>query len=790
MMSRPRLVILTLTILFASSAAFGSVQVGLRSAPVTLNKPTQYITDIARDFLIERDGDTATVWVFFTDKAVFDRSEFRQAASSVQLTERALKRRAKVGRDQILFTDLPVSRQYIDEVVELGASFRRTSRWLNAASFEIPMIQLDAVGSLPFVAYLKPVIRYQTALPVDFDPNYRPLPPPVAQSPDALTYGGSLTQLNQINVPEVHSQGYTGQGVTLAIMDTGFRTSHEAFALHVSSGRLLAQWDFVFNDDNTSNQPGDWSTAWNHGTLIWSVSAGERDGSIYGPAYRSNIILCKTEDVRSETTVEEDNWVAALEFADSLGADVTTTSLTYGYPGGWYDYSDVDGLTATITLAANTADSLGIVACNAMGNSGPGTGSLSPPADAFGMLSVGAVNDDGFIASFSSRGPTYDGRPKPEVVAMGVSTFAGTAAGDDTYGGASGTSLSTPLVAGAACLLIEARPSFTPAMIRQALMETASMGDNPDSTTYGHGIIDVAAALRWGCDFTADTLFGNAPISVQFTGISNLSPTSWQWDFGDGDSADIQNPSHEYTLPGSYTVNLTVETPYGPITSTRANYIVAMGDTLEFESDSVFAGAIHDLSVRLHNSQPLERIVIPFDLPEGDLDLSMVEVLFGERTSYFESKSFLIWDPNNERYSVELVADDGGGSPPLPAGDGEVMVIRVRSDRTIFGGLSDTVTTGSTPVSLESTLMTYEPIVHPAEIVTKFVQRCDADYSNDGILDIGDLTSLIGYLYIPGSPAPPTLQSGDCDANLRTDIGDLTFLIQFLYLEGDPPISP
>jgi hypothetical protein len=150
----------------------------------------------------------------------------------------------------------------------------------------------------------------------------------------------------------------------------------------------------------------------------------------------------------------------------------------------------------------------------------------------------------------------------------------------------------------------------------------------------------------------------------------------------------------------------------------------------------------------------------------------------------------VIWDPNNERYSVELIADDGGGSPPLPPGDGEVMIIRIRSDRTIFGGLSDTVTTGSTPVSLESTLMTYEPIVHPAEIVTKFVDRCDVDYSNDGILDIGDLTSLIAYLYIPGSPAPPTLQSGDCDANLRTDIGDLTFLIHFLYLDGDPPVSP
>ncbi len=761
---------------------------GLTDEPVTLQKAPQYITQSAREFLMQRDNTTARVWVFFTDKGVFDRSGFDRAASALTLTERAMKRRAKVGKDKILFVDLPVKQDYVEQVAALGGKLRRISRWLNAASFEVPMDRLEEIGSLPLVAFVRPVARYKKELSADIE-GYRDVDIPTPQSPDALNYGPSFGQLNQINVPAVHSKGYTGQGVTLAIMDTGFRKSHESFALHDDEGRILAEWDFIFNDGNTANEPpDDWDSQWNHGTYIWATCGGEKDGSIYGPAYKANFILCKTEDVRAEYPGEEDNWVAALEFADSIGTDVITTSLSYS---DWYTYDDLDGLTATITIAANTCDSLGIVMCNSMGNSGPSAGTLTAPADAFGILAVGAVNSAGYIASFSSRGPTWDGRTKPEVCAQGVSTYCASPSGDNLYTTKSGTSLSTPLVAGAACLLIEARPNFTPALIRQALMETASNAVSPDNT-YGWGIIDLNDALEWGASFTADTTIGEVPLTVQFTGTSSLSPTSWWWEFGDDSTSDQQNPIHVYLVPGTYTVSMTVETTYGPVTMEKPTFIAALGDTLTFVGDSVFAGDTVDISVLMNNSQSLNRIVVPFKLTDEPFDLSMVDVLPGSRTSYFEKLDYLILDEENQEYAVELVADTGGGSPFLPPGSGEVLVIRAQTDALALGSLIDTVTTtpvaGYTPLA-ESDVVTYEPKAGVGIVSTKGIQRCDADYSNDGTIDIGDLTGLISYLFIL-TYTPPTVQSGDCNADLMVDIDDITYLIQYLFLGGPPPPTP
>jgi len=783
----PLLLTAILTLVIVDSTIGRAATPGLSEEPIQLTKAPRYITEQAQDFLVERDNDVFRVWLFFVDKGMSDRAGYAKAASTVSLTERALKRRAKVGLDRVLFVDLPVNQEYIDRVTALGGEFRRASRWLNAASFEIPIERLDEIGELPFVAYVKPLATYER-VEAEEAVDFRDSREPTAQSPDVLTYGPSQGQLQQINVPAVHAKGYTGEGVTLAIMDTGFRKTHEAFAQHYANSRVLAEWDFVFDDGNTANEAGDVSTQWNHGTLIWSVSAGQKDGSIYGPAYRANVILCKTEDLRSETPVEEDNWVAALEFSDSIGTDVITTSLGYS---DWYTYEDMDGATATITIAANTCDGLGIVFCNSMGNSGPSPGSLSAPADAFNILAVGNVTSGGNISYGSSRGPTYDGRTKPEVCAQGTSTYSASASGDANYTTASGTSLSTPLVAGAACLVIEARPDFTPELIRQAMKETASNAATPDNT-YGWGILDVDAAISWGSDFAADTTIGDAPLTVQFSGLSSLNPTSWAWDFGDGEGSDEQNPSHIYELPGAYTVTLTTETSHGPIVTEKTGYVSVLGDTLTFTGDSVLAGTMVDISVSLRNSQPLTRIVIPFDLPETPIKLVLVDATLGARTSGFEGLNYLSLDQTNQRYTVELVADEGGGSPPLDPGEGEVLVIRVTTDRFALGGLVDTVT--SSPVSsyttkLESDAMIYDPRITPGLVSTKWIQRCDVDYSNDGLIDLGDLTQLIAYLYL-FSYTPPTRQSADCDADFTVDLSDVTYLIDYLFLGGPPPPTP
>ncbi len=437
----------------------------------------------------------------------------------MKLTDRALKRRARVGLDEVVFVDLPVATQYIEQIVNLGARHRRSSRILNAASFEIPADRLDRVGALPFVAEMRPLAGFTGNPKAVDDDAGRDVPTTAELSPDALDYGSSFAQLDQINVPAVHDRGYTGSGVTLAIMDDGFRKSHEAFAPHYAEGRVLGEWDFINNDGNTAIEDGEGSVQWSHGTRVWSVAGGDSEGNVYGPAYGASFILCKTEDQTSETPVEEDNWVAALEFSDSIGVDVINTSLGYS---DWYTSADFDGKTAVITLAANTGDGLGIIVCNSAGNYGSGATSITPPADAYDILAVGSVYSTGIIVSSSSRGPTYDtGDPndppriKPEVCARGVSDRTASYISDTTYTTGSGTSFATPLVAGVACLVIEAHPDWTPYQVRQAIKLTASRATSPDNA-YGWGIVNAEAAIDWdGSGICCEGVTGNINCSGQ-----------------------------------------------------------------------------------------------------------------------------------------------------------------------------------------------------------------------------------------------------------------------------------
>ncbi|GAB4323796.1 MAG: hypothetical protein Kow0074_16350 [Candidatus Zixiibacteriota bacterium] len=439
---------------------------------------------------------TAKIWVYFTDKGFADKTGLAAVAKhrGVALTDRAAIRRAKVGRDQIEFYDVPVRDDYIRSVEDLGAQLRQRSRWLNAASFEVPLSIIPQIGDLPFVHKIDPVLGYGGSEPIEFDDDKSmPRPDATGTTEATLDYGASLGQLTQINVPAVHDLGYNGQGVLVAMFDTGYRKDHVAFAQAYSENRVLAERDFVFNDNETQDEPEDLAGQHNHGTLTWSALGGQDDGNLYGPAYGASFILAKTEDTRSETPVEEDNWVAAMEWADSIGADVISTSLSYT---AWYTYSNFDGDQAVTTIAADLAASLGIVVCASAGNSGPSAGTIGAPADADSILAVGAVTAFNTIASFSSRGPTFDGRIKPEVCAQGQSTACANPGGTTTYTTASGTSLSCPLVGGCAAVLLSAHPEWTPMQVREALMQTASQAATPDNS-YGWGIVDLLAAVNY-----------------------------------------------------------------------------------------------------------------------------------------------------------------------------------------------------------------------------------------------------------------------------------------------------
>ncbi|MGB2805812.1 MAG: S8 family serine peptidase [Candidatus Zixiibacteriota bacterium] len=494
--------------------------VGVMSAPITGQVPQQPELYLAKDdpVISERFSphlsklepqEKVKVWVFFTDKGFVDVESYRSAVTQAEnaLTTRAARRRAKTMKQSLVdFRDLQVNQAYIDRIMDFEAQFRHRSRWLNAASFEIPVSDLDEISKLSFVRSIKPVLTGKRK-PVRIEPP--PHEPLQGKGLLDLNYGASYGQLQQLNIPAVHNMGYYGQGVLVCMLDTGFRTDHQAFQPAYSEGRVLAEWDFVNNDGNTQNEVGDPSSSHNHGTLTWSALGGAASGYLYGPAYGADFIIAKTEDVSIEEPIEEDNWEAGMEWADSIGAGVISSSLAYI---DWYFYSDMDGNTAVTTIAADIAAQLGIVVCNAMANAGPGSGTLHAPADADSIVACGAVYSDGEIVYFSSRGPTFDGRIKPEVCAQGVSTRCASASSPSSYTYANGTSLSTPLIGGAAAVILSAHPGWTPMQVREALMMSGDHALFPDNN-YGWGVPDILAAIQYSFYLTGDVT-GDEKINV------------------------------------------------------------------------------------------------------------------------------------------------------------------------------------------------------------------------------------------------------------------------------------
>ena len=488
----------------------GAKSQSLDQVRLVLPKETPVISEKFKQLLSQKEPEEKVkIWVFFTDKGILDLGEYQSALNRATniLTERAVRRRAKTMKPNLVdFKDLPVDHTYVNEILRYQAKLRQKSRWLNAASFEIPVSRLDQISKLDFVRSIGPVLGGKRK---PISPQPLPQKPQKSQSKIDLDYGASYAQLQQLNVPAVHDSGYKGQGVLVCMMDTGYLKDHQAFQLAYSEGRVLAEWDFINNDGNTQNETGDPSSQHNHGTYTWSALGGAADGNLYGPAYGAFFILAKTEDVSMEQPIEEDNWMAGMEWADSIGADVISSSLCYI---DWYTYADLDGNTAVTTQAADIAAERGIVVCNAMGNSGPGSGTLLAPADADSIIACGAVDASGYLASFSSRGPTYDGRTKPEVCARGVSTCCANPYSLNGYTTASGTSLSTPLIGGCAALILSAHPEWTPMQVRESMMMTASRATYPDNN-YGWGIPDLLAAIQYSYYLTGD-LTGDGEVDI------------------------------------------------------------------------------------------------------------------------------------------------------------------------------------------------------------------------------------------------------------------------------------
>lgn len=432
----------------------------------------------------DQELSQARYWVFFTDKGIAPALMPHALAAAEQgMTERSRLRRMKSRPAIADYYDLPLCAEYVAATGAAGAALRSASRWLNAVSVTANAEQIAALQALPFVRRVQPfrARRLQTDLaPLSFH-----------HSLDDPDYGPSLRQDSICGIPELHSRGLSGRGVLMCFLDTGYRLSHNAF----DSLNVVGTRDFIFNDDNVGNESGQDSASqdW-HGTVVLSAAAGYADGILIGPAFGADILCAKTEWVASETPIEEDYYVAALEWADSLGADIVSSSLGYL---DWYEFADLDGQTAVTTVGVNIAVSRGILVTTAAGNErGSDWNHIIAPADADSILAIGAVDTTLAIAAFSSPGPTADGRIKPDVCALGTYVVSADPTRDDRYVLTGGTSLATPLVAGVAALVMEAHPDWTAQQVRAALLATASRANAPDND-YGWGIVNGPAAVDY-----------------------------------------------------------------------------------------------------------------------------------------------------------------------------------------------------------------------------------------------------------------------------------------------------
>jgi serine protease AprX len=417
-----------------------------------------------------------------------------------------------------------------DRVSATGAHVRFRSRWLHAVSADVPAAALRQLLHDRDVSRIQPLGRFKRPPPRPGQPVLD-LAPRIALGPAAgpgdtcgvtpgsdPVLGPSEMPYRQLHLRPLTDQGTDATGVRIALLDTGFDTSNPAF----TGITITAQYDFVFGDDTVMDQPGkDVVGAQDHGTATWSLFAGDVPGRLHGIARGAHYLLAKTEDIRSETRVEEDNYVHALEWADSIGVDIVSSSLGYlTFDNGFsYTPSQLNGDVAVTSVGAEQAAQRGILIVTAAGNSGPGFRSLVTPGDADSVLTIGAEDSLGTIAFFSSRGPTADGRIKPDFTAPGVAVCVLT--GNGQVRRLDGTSFATPLVAASSALLKQMHPPLTPMQVRAAFRSTGTHRAPPD-TTYGWGRPDVAAAAVFPAGVTATTPLPSAGA------LTTITPTfSW-----------------------------------------------------------------------------------------------------------------------------------------------------------------------------------------------------------------------------------------------------------------------
>ena len=499
------------------------------ASPAATPNPDQY-RKISPAIRFQNPREMLKVWVLFADKGFLTTADQHRAIDQyqIQMSNRAMYRRAfRAYFSRPDFTDLPIESRYIEAVLQLGGKLRSQSRWLNGIGLEATGQEIREITRLSFVRAIDPIRQYTMFFEVPSPSSFSPSAPSPAK---VLDYGNAKAQITQIQADFLHQEGFLGGDIVIGLLDTGFNLEHTALE-HVD---VIAQHDFVNDDVNTTDKVDqDDPHQDDHGSVVLGILAGDAPGQLIGIAPRARYLLGKTElvslrGVVFERQIEEDWWVEGLEWLEEMGADVVSSSLGYF---DWYRFADLDGKTSKVTVAANLAVQKGLAVVIAAGNLGGQPlsdglglqGRINPPADGFDVLAIGAVDRDGRVLPFSSQGPTYDGRTKPDLTAMGAGV---TSINSTTREGFSsdhnGTSFATPLAAGTVALLMEAFPLATVRDIVNTLRMTASQANEPDNIT-GYGVIHARAAY----DRLLNQFGGTGlpkPVAVQPT--SDLLPTA------------------------------------------------------------------------------------------------------------------------------------------------------------------------------------------------------------------------------------------------------------------------
>ena len=434
--------------------------------------------------------------IYLKDKA---NSPYSIDNPSAYLSQRAIDKRARFNIP-ITEQDLPVNPQYKQQILGLDAEmhFLAVSKWMNTATLYCPdSTVVPQIEALPFVDSVMAVGNYVLHdLPVYQIPE-NPVPlvhNTLSTSKETIDYGEGLPQIALLNGIPLHEEGFRGEGMLIAVIDGGF-FGIETISFYQeleNSGRFYGHYSLM--PDFVDTLQSGWSEV--HGTIVTSAMAANTNGEFVGTAPGASYALIHTEWVGSEEIIEEDFWANGAEIADSIGADVVNSSLGYrtfpDFPQNDISYENMDGVHSIASQCATILGQKGVIVCVAAGNDGNNEYYyVNRPGDAFDILTVGACTADSLIAGFSSHGPSYDGRVKPDITSQGVATACYYPY--NMLSTADGTSLATPVAAGMCACLWQAMPVYTATEMMQIIRESSHLYHNPN-TEFGYGIPDFYGA--------------------------------------------------------------------------------------------------------------------------------------------------------------------------------------------------------------------------------------------------------------------------------------------------------